>query len=164
MKAIIFLVMALLSVSLVAADPISIYTFNYDNGKITLIAQENKEGFVPDRLLQPEEGYRCALQDNEEDLYSFKFEIPLRLITEIAGEEKIESEVIILTETDFSLLMPYIQEAEDIACYNPSGFEILREDVEKIQEDTDQRNTVIGYIILAIIGLIILIRWQRRKR
>lgn len=54
--------------------------FNYDNGIITYKDKVIKCGYAPDRRIQPEEGYIAEVVSiDDKVLYSFKFEIPLKI-------------------------------------------------------------------------------------
>ncbi len=159
MKKAIYIIMFFILITSVYADKVSIFNFNYDNGKITLKQQIIKEGYYPDRNIKAEEGYICKLVDNQgNELYSFRFELPTKLYTDIIKNSTIYGNVVILNETDFSFIMPYFNEAVKLLCYNPGEYEIINQDVEKIILSPEKRNTWLWiYAILAVIGFIIML-------
>jgi hypothetical protein len=128
-KIIIFF-MFLVCIGSASAEKVIIFNLNYDYGEITLKAQMIKDGYYPDRNIQPEDGYKCQLKnDNDGTLYSMKFELPTNVFTDYNSNNKVSGGVIILNETDFSFVMPYRTESKNLVCYNKRGYEILRGEV-----------------------------------
>lgn len=162
---IIFLFMFILMVNIAYAEKVTIFNFNYDHGKISLKEQFIKEGYYPDRKIQVEEGYNCNLVDkNNNNLYGFKFELPIKLYTDISINQKINGNVIILNETDFSFVMPYLLSATRLRCFNPQGYKIIDEDIEKIKLSPEKKGIWIWiYLIFALIGFIILIYFKKKN-
>ena len=166
MKKTICLLIFFILVSCVYADKVIIFNFNYDNGKIILKEQIVTEGYYPDRNLQVEEGYSCGLVDEQNNnIYSFKFEIPNKVYTDVIENNQTVGRVIILNETDFSFIMPYIDKAKSIVCYNPRDYEILRGDVNKEILAPEERSYtwLLIYGFIALVGLIIII-YRTKKR
>jgi hypothetical protein len=165
-KNFIFLTFILISIlsSSVYAEKISIFSFNYDNGEITLKQQITKDGFYPDRLVQPEKSYSCELIDkNIQRLYYFKFDLPINIYTDTIENNQTIGNIIILNQTDFSFILPYKQKATNIICYNQRGYEIINENIEKITLSPKKSNNwILIYIILATLGLIIIIYKSKR--
>ncbi len=165
MKKALYLLMFLVLISGVYAEKVSIFNFNYDNGKIILKEQFIKEGYYPDRNIQIEEGYLCKLVDKEENiLYSFRFELPTKLYTDVIEGGEIFGNVIILSETDFSFIVPYFTASDKLICHNPNKYEIINEDVEKIiLSPEDGSSWLWVYIILAFIVLLLIIYRLKKK-
>jgi hypothetical protein len=157
-----FLVLA----SFVCADKVIIFNFNYDNGKITLKEQIIKEGYYPDRKLSSAGDYSCSIVDNRnKNLYSFNFDIPPKLFTDVSQDNSTVGNVVILSKTDFSFVAPYSDNSSKIICYNPNGYEILQEKIQKIELGPEKNNNWIWvYLILALIGLAIIIYLNKRKK
>jgi LPXTG-motif cell wall-anchored protein len=156
--------MIILLASSVLADKVVIFNLNYDNGKIALKEQIIKEGYYPDRRVQVDEGYMCGLKDSSNDfLYSFKFELPNKLYTDISDGNLTMGNIIILNETDFSFIMPYINEVDNIVCNNPGGYEIINEMI--IKTEPEKRNAwIFVYIGIVLLGFIILYFYKKKRR
>ncbi|TKJ17195.1 hypothetical protein CEE44_01515 [Candidatus Woesearchaeota archaeon B3_Woes] len=158
----IYLIMFLVLISSVYADKVSIFNFNYNNGEIILKEQLIKEGYYPDRNIQVKEGYNCRLVDkNNNNIYSFRFELPMKLYTDVIDNHKLVGAVIILNETDFSFITPYFLESSNIVCSNPRGYEILNEQTLHIALSYEKYNkwlwfySVIGLVLLFVLILIL---------
>ena len=166
MKRLVYLIMFFILINSVFADKVSIFNFNYDNGKITLKEQLIKEGYYPDRKIQVDEGYSCKLVDkNNNNLYSFRFELPMKLYTDVIDNNRIVGNIIILNETDFSFIIPYIPESKSIVCSNPRGYEVLKEEVIHITMSYKKSNPWLWFfVMLVLILLIVIIYKQKRKK
>jgi len=166
MKRLLYALIFLLVIGSVSADKVTIFNFHYENGLLTLEDQLIKEGHFPDRKLQVEEGYSCSLVTKEgNDLHSLTFELPPVLTTEILIDGELDSEIIILNETDFSFIVPYFDASDEITCSNPRGFEILREDVEKFILAPETSRTKLLWIYGGIgIVLLVGIIWLNKRK
>lgn len=166
MKRGIYIIVFLILISSVYANKISIFNFNYNNGEIILKEQLIKEGYYPDRNIQVKEGYSCRLVDkNNNNLYSFRFELPMKLYTDIIGDNIVVGYVIILNETDFSFIAPYFPESSNIVCSNPRGYEILNEQTTHITLSYKKYNKWLwfyGGIGLVLLLVFILILRKRK--
>lgn len=114
------------------ANEIYVLDLNYDKGNINLIDVSVKQGYAPDRRIQPEDGYRCdVVSFSNTVLYSFKFEIPRILMTPppLPGEEP--RGPIYLDNVNFTLLIPYFENGKSINIYDPSNFLVLSVDVSQ---------------------------------
>ncbi len=166
MKKLMYLIMFFILISSVYGDKVYIFNFNYDNGKLTLKEQLIKEGYYPDRTIQVKEGYSCKLVDrNNNNLYSFRFELPMKVYTDVIQDKKIVGNVIILNETDFSFIVPYIPESNNIMCSNPRGYEVLKEEIIHITMSYKKSNPWLWFfVMLVLILLIVIIYKQKRKK
>lgn len=162
---ILYVFLLIFSGSEVFADKIAIFNFHYDHGEISFKEQFIKDGFYPDRKLQGSEGYKCVIFDKEgNNVYSFRFELPIKLYTDSVGDEGIDGNVIILNETDFSFVVPYFSGAESLVCFNPSGYEIMNENFERISLSPPKSKTWL-WIVLALVCIVfafILIKSRKR--
>jgi len=165
MKKIVFLFMFIVLSSFVWADQVYLFNFNYDNGVIILKDQIIKEGYYPDRLIPVEEGYNCKLLGlNGRPEYSFDFELPNNIFVDSVENEILTGGVIILNETDFSFVAPYLSSVNEIECYNSKGYEILKEDLIKVSLSPDSsKNFIWIFFVLSFIGLLILIYVNKKK-
>lgn len=152
-------------VSSVLAEQVIIFNFNYDHGIITLKDQVIKEGYYPDRNIQPEEGYTCKLVgENNRNFYSFKFDIPTNLFTDAKQGSMIFGGVVFLNETDFSFVMPYIPKSSDIVCYNRRGYEILRQSVIHPIMSPEKSNFTWAYVAVMVAFFAIFIYKLRKNK
>lgn len=165
-KKIIYTIMFFILANFVLADQVIIFDFNYENGQISLKDQVIKEGYYPDRKVTPAGDYRCNMVDNlDNKVYSFNFDLPPKLFTDVTQDGSTVGSVVMLSNTDFSFVAPYSDTSSKIRCYNPKGYEILQENIQRIQLSPEQNNSWIWiYVILAIIGFAILIYISRRNK
>lgn len=166
MKSAIWILCFFVLISSAYAEKVYIFDFNYDNGIITLNGQTIKEGYYPDRNIQPENGYKCGLYDTgNKDLYNFKFELPLTVYTDVIKNSNVDGQIIFLNETDFSFIMPYKDKSANLVCYNPKGYEILRQETSHVVLSPEGPTTfLMVYGAAALAVLIILIFWMRKKK
>lgn len=61
-----------------APEPLAILSIQYDNGAMHIVNRSLDFGYVPDRKLQPEQGYNLSIYDSENLLYSFVFSPPTK--------------------------------------------------------------------------------------
>ncbi len=155
----ILLLLFILTIPLVIADvecsKVFVVKFNYDNGLITYRDRVIKCGYAPDRKIQPEEGYRAEIISiNNKPLYSFKFEIPLKLNFDLSDPllKSLSGGLLILNETDFALIFPYYDKASSIIIYNPRDYEILK--IPLIEEKFIQKRPLWWVLILVMLLLI----------
>ncbi|NIO44015.1 MAG: PKD domain-containing protein [Candidatus Aenigmarchaeota archaeon] len=120
----------------VVEDNIIMLELNYDTGSFSVLDKYKKSGFAPDRRIQPEEGYRAEVfTETEKTLYAFTFDIPNILNYDIPGEDGVLSGGFIeLNETNFTLVVPYFENAAWINIYYPNGTLALIVDVTSLPE------------------------------
>jgi len=163
MKKILLLLIFIILTSSVYAEKVYLFNFNYDKGIITLKEQIIKEGYYPDRKII-KEGYSCALLNDKDDkIYSFKFELPTKLYTDVVENNKTKGNVVILDKTDFSFIMPYILGSENLACYNERGYEILRENIIHTTLSPENNKYMIYVYIFLILMLLFFIIYFLKK-
>jgi hypothetical protein len=163
MKKLIFLLMFIILAISVYAEKVYIFNFNYDNGVITLKEQLIKEGYFPDRRII-KEGYGCALLDSSNnEVYSFKFELPNKVYTDVVEDNLTKGNVIILDKTDFSFIMPYISGSSNLACYNEGGYEILKESTIHTELSPENNKYLIYIYAFLIIILLFIIFYSLKK-
>ena len=165
MRKLIYIMMFLILISSVYADKVSIFNFNYNNGEIILKEQLIKECYYPDRNIQVNEGHSCRLVDrNNNNLYSFRFELPMKLYTDVIDDNKVVGDIIILNETDFSFITPYIPDSSNIVCSNPRGYEILNEQTIHIILSQDKSNNKLLFYGLGLVLLLVVILILRKRK
>jgi len=107
-------------------NKVLILNLHYKNGILSLNNKIIKYGYAPDRKLQPSKGFKLSIiGKNNIILNSFNFEIPNKIFTDVIKNNKTIGGVVLLNETNFSLVLPFYKEAEEIKIYNPQGREIL---------------------------------------
>jgi hypothetical protein len=165
MKKILLFFMFIILSSFVCAEQVYLFNFNYNGGVITLKDQIIKEGYYPDRLIPVEEGYNCKLLGlNGRPEYSFDFELPNNVFVDSIENDILSGGVIVLNETDFSFLAPYLSSVNELKCYNPGGYEILKEELVKVSlSPSSSKSFIWVYFVLGFIGLLILILFNKKK-
>ena len=132
-----------------------VVNFEYDNGIIGYKDKVLKCGYAPDRVIQPEEGYTAEIISvDDKPLYSFKFQIPLKVNVDLSDPllKRLSGGIIVLNETDFALIFPYYDEAKSIEIYNPRMYAVLT--VPLTEEKFVQKSSFwrIWILILALIA------------
>lgn len=158
MKTRLLLLLFILLVPAVLAEvecsKVFVVKFNYDNGIITYRDRVIKCGYAPDRKIQPVDGYRAEMISiDDEVLYSFKFQIPLRLNFDLSDPivKSLSGGMLILNETDFALIFPYYDKVESIVIYNPRDYEIVK--IPLIEEQFIQEKSLWLVLVLGVILL-----------
>tara|TARA_Y100000310_G_scaffold236576_1_gene239765 strand:+ start:2026 stop:2586 length:561 start_codon:yes stop_codon:yes gene_type:complete len=123
---------------------------SYDNGRIKLNEMIAKIGYAPDRKLQPDEGFRGEMVSFEEEvLYSFRFDVPLKINTDVIDNNEVSGNVIVLNETNFALLVPYFEETKEINIYDENDERVFSAKVYKPSAGNRR------WLLMAVIGLIV---------
>lgn len=161
MKTKLLLLIILLLIPAVIAEiecsKVYVVKFNYNNGLITYKDKVIKCGYAPDNKIQPEEGYRADIISEDNNLlYSFKFEIPLRISFDLTDPvlKTMSGGMLILNETDFALVFPYYDNAGNIIIYNPREYKILS--VPLAEEHFVQAKPLWLFLILLLLMLAVL--------
>ncbi len=129
---------------------IFILKFNYNNGKITLIEKETAFGYAPDKKYL-DDGYKIELSGKEKALYTTKITLPITEYIEFQNttSKKLEGDLIKYENINFTVAVPYYDDADTIKLFNEKGFEIIK---EKLSEEK-QNNW--GFMLLLALGVII---------
>lgn len=155
MKKAISFVLALLmvlSVVLAVENKVFIVDLNYKDGVITIDDIMTKAGYYPDRKLQPEGGYTLELMSEEGSLYSFNFQVPLKIYTDVIEDDgEISGGVVVLSETNFALVLPYFDDAKEIRIYDTNNKEILSKAVVPAFGERTTLKYVFGFVIIFIV-------------
>jgi len=118
-----------------------VINFHYDNGIITLNDKTIMLGYYPDRNFQPEFGHRLEiLSETNAKLYSF----------------------IRLNETDFSLIVPYFDNAKEINIYNERNYKVAAFIIK--EEQFAPQNAAPWYVVIAFILVIIIYFLIKKKK
>jgi hypothetical protein len=143
-----------------------VVNFNYDNGVIKYKDKVIKCGYAPDRALQPGEGYIAEMIDiNNEVVYSFKFEVPLKVNFDSVDPliKSLSGGYIELNETDFALIFPYYDEVKSIVVYNPRKYRIL--EVPLIEERLFfKRRSFWWVLVLAVLVIGAYLKYKQIKK
>ena len=110
------------------SSSVLLVNLHYDRGDITYKDRLVKCGYAPDYRIQPGEGYVAELRgQNNELLYSFNFEVPVKVVAEISDPlfKKISGGIVTLNTTDFVLQFPHFPDAKEVVVLNPRKFKVL---------------------------------------
>ncbi len=153
-KIIILLILTLmLNIVLAEENKVYIIDLHYKDEVITVNDIIIKTGYYPDRKLQPEKGYTLELiSDDNFVLYSFKFEVPLKIYTDVIDENKeVRGGVIVLNETNFALILPYYDNAKEIKIYDNENKEMVSASVVPSLGERTTLKWIFGFIIIVIV-------------
>lgn len=167
----LFLLLLILAAPFVMAEvecsKVFVVKFNYDNGLITYKDKVIKCGYAPDMKLQPREGYKAEMISTENKvLYSFKFEIPLKINFDMSDPivKSLSGGMLILNETDFALIFPYYDKAKSIIIYNAREYKVAT--IPLIEEQFIQKRSfwwVLALVVLLLITGYIIHRYYTNK-
>ncbi|MBI4173427.1 MAG: hypothetical protein HY519_01790 [Candidatus Aenigmarchaeota archaeon] len=100
----------------------------YADGTLALKSVFVKPAFVPDRKIQPADGYRLAIYSlSGAVLYEFRFDVPDTLA--IPPAEAPVTDQPVPGPIGFSLTVPYFPDAQRIVIFDPNGAQSLAIDV-----------------------------------
>jgi len=155
-KLFLYVIILILIINFVIAQKVIILNFDYDNGKISFIDKTIKTGYFPDRKITPSKGYKLVeISDKYEVLYSFNFEVPRIIFTDISTEYgEIKGNMIVLNETSFSLVVPYFENLKEIKILDENQDELTT--VNFAPKLSPSRYNLLA-IILFIIGIIFVV-------
>ncbi|MEA3255225.1 MAG: hypothetical protein U9Q22_05275 [Candidatus Altiarchaeota archaeon] len=117
-----------------ATNELYLLDINYNKYTLNLIDVSVKQGYAPDRMVQPEEGYRCeVISFTNEVVYTFKFEIPSTLCSDYIDPKtgRLSGGCIKVDNVNFTLQIPYFRNAKTIRVYDPHDFPKLSVDVSR---------------------------------
>jgi hypothetical protein len=140
----------------VECSNVFVVKFNYDNGIVNYGDRVIKCGYAPDRKVQPIEGYTAEMISvNDDILYSFKFNIPLKLNIDLSDPimKSLSGGMVILNETDFALIFPYYDDAKSIVIYNPRQYDVL--EIPLMEEQFIQEKTSLWFLVLMVVVLVV---------
>ena len=159
MKIFVFALMLIFLVPFVFGEvecsKVFVVKFNYDGGLVAYRDRVIKCGYAPDRVIQPEEGYRAEMISKDgEVLYSFRFEVPLKVNFDLSDPivKSLSGGMLILNETDFALIFPYYDEAKSIVIYNPRDYEVLS--IPLVEEQFIQKRSSLWFLLLVVLLLV----------
>lgn len=123
------------TMTVVVEDKIIMLELNYDSGSFSVLDVYKKSGFAPDRRIQPESGHKAqVISESERILYTFTFGIPNILQYDYPDGDLLAGGSVELDETNFTLIIPYFENAAWINLYYPDDTLALSVDVESIPE------------------------------
>ena len=165
-KALLFIMLVVFgSLAFAAGDKVYILDLKYDKGSITLVNQTIQYGFYPDRIIQPEEGYKCEVIAKDGSLlYSFSFDAPLKENVDVSVPEKEEltGGLIVYDKQNFALVIPYFDDAKEIR-FSDGGKDLLKVDVEEKAEGYRWLKMVI-WIPIILAAFVYFILWGVKKK
>lgn len=168
MKRIICLLTLILLASTIfaASNKVYIISFSYDDGKLVFDDKTIKYGFSPDRKLTTGDYKGEIISTDETSLYSFNFNIPLTRFVDISNltTGELSGGVIKLDSTRFALVLPYFEDGQELAIYDPDDIKILSISVEEEKEKQGFDYSLLIYLLLVIVLVVIISKILKRKR
>ncbi|HLC96211.1 MAG TPA: hypothetical protein VJH97_02725 [Candidatus Nanoarchaeia archaeon] len=155
----------LVMIPMVSAEQVLVVHLRYDDGFISVVDKTTTLGYYPDRLYQPDSGYRLEIVSvDDNNLYSFRFNLPVDVFYDAEVLGVLEGGIIRLNETDFSLIVPYFDDAKEINFYNERNYLVASANLveDKLSPQTIFPTVSISIIIL--LALILLIISRRKIR
>jgi len=123
------------TMTVVVEDKIIMLELHYDSGSLSLLDVYKKHGFAPDMRIQPEMGHKAeVVSKSEKILYTSTFGVPHVLQHDYPDGDVLAGGSIELNETDFTLIIPYFENAAWVNLYYPDGTLALSVNVEGIPE------------------------------
>tara|TARA_Y100000310_G_C20700313_1_gene829099 strand:- start:4871 stop:5425 length:555 start_codon:yes stop_codon:yes gene_type:complete len=153
-----------LGVEETSSEKVFLLSLNYDNGKVSLNEILTKTGYAPDRKLQPGDGFKGEVVSFEDRiLYSFRFYVPLKVNTDVIDKGELSGGVIILSETDFALLIPYYEEAKEINLYDEKNVKVFS---AKVYKPSDTRRRWLWVVVIGLVGfgIAFYLVWRKRNK
>lgn len=135
------------------------------NNNVSIESIKNIEGFIPDYLTQPETGYSLTLLNKDsKKIFAVKFVFPENIIAEGFSAEEATGSTQTLTETETSIILPALEEAQKVEVYNPDNQKVAEQNLKTIAnpEKNLQKNiassdkSTIIWFGLAVVSLLIL--------
>ncbi len=155
-KTILFLMVfiAVFSVKTLSEESmVYVVNLNYKEGAINFKEITFKTGYYPDNKLASGD-YRIEVVSNDNTvLYSFNFDVPLKIYTDVIEKGEISGNVILLNETDFAVIVPYFENAKEIAIYKMNAKEVSI----PVKETPSPKKNWIGAALVAVFVLLIFI-------
>jgi len=156
MKWLMVLMIPLLFAPAYGWEDIAILDLHYENGQLFLQEALYLRGFYPDRNIQPSEGYRLAVLDGDEEVYSFVFRIPDYSYVDVSSNSELTGGIVKLDKVDFSLTVPFPEGADNVVIYDEFD--------SKVIETTPKTPTLAILLILGGVAVIVLLAITIKKR
>jgi hypothetical protein len=147
-------------------NKIILLDLNYNNGEITINKILTKMGYYPDRKDQPLDGYKLDLVSiNNDILYSFRFDVPLTIYTDVIINNKISGNIIKLNNTDFALIMPYFDNLKEINIYDKNNKRVTTKEFTSPSKKQNLRHIYlfVGMTILVFSILYLVLRHYKKE-
>jgi len=123
------------TMTVVVENTIIMLELNYNSGSFSLLNVYKKHGFAPDRRVQPESGHKVqVISETQRILYAFTFAVPNILMWDYPDGDILTGGSIELDETNFTLIIPYVENAVQIDLYYPDDTLALSVNVENLPE------------------------------
>ena len=162
MRYMIYILMIVLLCITVVAEQDKVYVLNleYDNGQITIIEKTLKYGYAPDRISEGDHAL-YVMDEDENILESFKFEVPLEVYTDLYADGRVEGGVELLDKTNFSLIVPYYADGDKIVIYGEESHFLASEDIN--EEKSHAWIWITGIILLVLLAAFFIIRRRNQS-
>lgn len=141
---------------------------HYKDGQVALTSVDKRQGYVPDYLNQPTEGYTLTVFDKKSaQLFQVKFNFPLQVHTDdFSDPANPKGSVETLTEADTTVTIPVFANAQKLQVTEPDGSIVVSHDLSLIVDpNLAKRGATPGFlldlkpwlIILGILGILALL-------
>ncbi len=109
-------------------------TLHYKDKAVSIVSIDRREGFLPDYLNQPKNGYSLAVVDKDNgEVFKVKFNFPLQVIYEqdirpnaVNVNKNVPEE---LKEAKTMVTVPLIENSTKIKVYDPNNKEVLDQEL-----------------------------------
>jgi|SRR3989338_7338505 len=149
LKKTIMLLMMIMVMQTAAAE-VFVFKIHYKDGRAEVVDRLVKDGFAPDRNIDEGDASFEMFDTNGNILEGFRFALPLREFVDFSEEGIVKGGVIVYTERDFGIVVPYHADAGGIRITHSSEI-ILYEDM---REKFGMRGMGLGIFLGIAFGLI----------
>jgi hypothetical protein len=128
---ILILIVLMGGISFAEENKIYFIELGFDNGEINLVDVSLKQGAGPNLNSQKEQYTAKIISLNDEKIYSYEFKITTTLNIPPAMEGEENFQAIELTETTYSLVLPYFIKGEFINIYDSENELVLEINIKE---------------------------------
>ena len=143
-------------------NKVFVLRFSYDNGNMVMTDKYATAGYAPDRK-SADNGYRLDILNRQGGiLYSTYYEIPLIEYLDVTNNDtgELTGGVVRYNRLNFSIVVPYFEDAEMISIYNKKNFKIIE---DSVNEKNYNGFWAVGVVIL-IFGIVALFFIKKGKK
>jgi len=169
---ILFVIFATFISIIVFATPstVRVINFHYENinGK-EIVAVTNSGtvlGYYPDYNFQPDHGYMLKIVDNSNNaLFSVKMPPPSEIYVHEYNGKNITGGLVILNQTDFSMVLPTFQNESKIVILNSNNQNVMDYTIpEQKTQESGKTSVPFGLIIAFVLILAVFVLASRLRK
>lgn len=130
---------------------------HYQNSEVALTSIDKRQGFIPDYLNQPQNGYTLQINDkSNNELFRVKFNFPTQIISEKLPDKETGGTIQNLTEVDKTITTPSFESSQKLVVTDQNGQTILEHDFAPIVDpNLTNRGATKTTSPIFVIGLVI---------